>query len=101
MIQITRLPEEVTRLLEPLRLCFSHRHFLAFCWLIMAHLVCFEKATFKALGRYTPKHMAWWHLRRLVALFALAVARDAPLAGAGVLVGFSTAGRWGAVPGGR
>jgi hypothetical protein len=67
MIQITRLPEEVKRFLEPLRAWFSYRHFLVFCWLIMAHLVCFEKATCKALGRYTPKHVGWWHLRRLLA----------------------------------
>ena len=67
MIQITRLPEEVKRFLEPLRAWFSYRHFLVFCWLIMAHLVCFEKATCKALGRYTPKHIGWWHLRRLLA----------------------------------
>jgi Transposase DDE domain len=67
MIQITRLPEEVKRFLEPLRPLFSYRHFLVFCWLIMAHLVCFEKATCKALGRYTAKHIGWWHLRRLLA----------------------------------
>jgi hypothetical protein len=67
MIQITRLPEEVKRFLEPLRAWFSYRHFLVFCWLIMAYLVCFEKATCKALGRYTPKHIGWWHLRRLLA----------------------------------
>jgi hypothetical protein len=57
MIQVTRLPEEVKRFLEPLRARFSYRHFLVFCWLIAAHLVCFEKATCKALGRYTPKHV--------------------------------------------
>ena len=67
MIQITRLPEEVKRFLEPLRPVFSYRHFLVFCWLVVAHLVCFEKATCKALGRYTPKHIGWWHLRRLIA----------------------------------
>ncbi len=67
MIQITRLPEEVKRFLEPLRAWFSYRHFLVFGWLIAAHLVCFEKATCKALGRYTPKHIGWWHLRRLLA----------------------------------
>jgi hypothetical protein len=67
MIQITRLPEEVKCFLEPLRAWFSYRHFLVFCWLLAAHLVCFEKATCKALGRYTPKHVGWWHLRRLLA----------------------------------
>lgn len=67
MIQITRLPQEVKRFLEPLRAWFSYRHFLVFCWLIVAHLVCFEQATCKALGCYTPKHVGWWHLRRLLA----------------------------------
>jgi Transposase DDE domain len=67
LIQITRLPEEVKRFLLPLKPLFSYRHFLVFCWLIVAQLICFEKAPFKAVGRYTPKHIAWWHLRRLVA----------------------------------
>ena len=67
MIQITRLPDEVKRFLLPLKPWFSYRHFLVFCWLMVAQLVCFEKATFKAWGRYTPRHVAWWHLRRLVA----------------------------------
>ena len=67
MLQITRLPDEVKRFLLPLKPLFSYRHFLVFCWLMVAQLICFEKATFKALGRYTPKHVAWWHLRRLVA----------------------------------
>jgi Transposase DDE domain len=67
MIQITRLPEEVKRVLEPLRPVFSYRHFLVFCWLMVAHLACFEKATCKALGRYTPKHIGGGHLRRLIA----------------------------------
>jgi Transposase DDE domain len=67
MIQITRLPDEVKRFLLPLKPWFSYRHFLVFCWLMVAQLVCFEKATFKAWGRYTPRHVAGWHLRRLVA----------------------------------
>jgi Transposase DDE domain len=67
MIRITRLPEEVTRLLAPLKPYFSYRHFLVFCWLLVAHLVCFEKATVQGLARYTPNHVAAWHLRRLLA----------------------------------
>jgi hypothetical protein len=67
MIRITRLPEEVTRLLAPLKPYFSYRHFLVFCWLLVAHLVCFEKATLQALARYIPAHVAAWHLRRLLA----------------------------------
>jgi DDE family transposase len=67
MIRMTRLPEEVTRLLTPLKPYFSYRHYLVFCWLLVAHLVCFGKATVQGLARYTPTHVAAWHLRRLLA----------------------------------
>jgi hypothetical protein len=67
MIRMTRLPEEVTRLLVPLKPYFSYRHYLVFCWLLVAHLVCFGKATVQGLARYTPAHVAAWHLRRLLA----------------------------------
>jgi hypothetical protein len=90
MIQITRLPEEVKRFLMPLRPLFSYRHFLVFCWLMVAHAICFEKATFEALGRYTPTHIAWWHLRQLMALLVLAVGRGAPVVGDPSLGGLST-----------
>src|SRR4051812_46768700 len=67
MIRMTRLPEEVTRLLTPLKPYFSYRHYLVFCWLLVAHLVCVGKATVQGLARYTPMHVAAWHLRRLLA----------------------------------
>jgi hypothetical protein len=67
MIRMTRLPEEVTRLLAPLKPYFSYRHYLVFCWLLVAHLLCFGKATIQGLARYTPTHVAAWHLRRLLA----------------------------------
>jgi hypothetical protein len=67
MIRMTRLPEEVARLLVPLKPYFSYRHYLVFCWLLVAHLVCYEKATLQGLARYLPSHIAAWHLRRLVA----------------------------------
>ena len=67
MIRMTRLPEEVTRLLTSLKPYFSYRHYLVFCWLLVAHLVCFGKATVQGLARYTPPHVAAWHLRRLLA----------------------------------
>jgi Transposase DDE domain len=67
MIRMTRVPEEVTRLLAPLKPYFSYRHYLVFCWLLVAHLVCFGKATVQGLARYTPNHVAAWHLRRLLA----------------------------------
>jgi hypothetical protein len=53
MIRLTRLPEEVARLLAPLKPYFSYRHYLVFCWLLVAHLVCFEKATVQGLACYT------------------------------------------------
>jgi hypothetical protein len=67
MIRITRVPQEVTHLLAPLKSHFSYRHFLIFCWLLVAHLICFEKATLQGLARYIPSHIAAWHLRRLLA----------------------------------
>lgn len=67
MIRMTRLPEEVSRVLAPLKPYFSYRHYLVFCWLLVAHLVCFGKATVQGLARYTPTHVASWHLRRLLA----------------------------------
>lgn len=67
MIRLPRLPEEVTRQLTPLKPYVSYRHWLVFCWLLGAHLVCFEKATLQALARYTPQQGAAWHLRRLLA----------------------------------
>jgi hypothetical protein len=67
MIRMTRVPEEVTHLLAPLKPCFSYRHHLVLCWLLVAHLVCFGKATVQGLARYTPRHVAAWHLRRLLA----------------------------------
>jgi Transposase DDE domain len=67
MPRMTRLPEEVARLFAPLKPCFRHRHYLVLCWLIVAHLVCFEKATLQALARHTSARVAAWHLRRLLA----------------------------------
>jgi DDE family transposase len=67
MIRMTRLPEEVARVLTPLKPYFSSRHYLVFCWLLVAHLGCFGKATVQGLARYTPTHIAAWHLRRLLA----------------------------------
>ena len=67
MIRMTRLPEEVARLLTPLKPYFSYRHYLVFCWLLVAHLICFGKATVQGLARDTPTHVAAWHLCRLLA----------------------------------
>jgi hypothetical protein len=67
MIRFTRVPEEVARLLAPLKPYFSYRHYLVFCWLLVAHLGCFEKATLQGLSRHIPVQVAAWHLRRLLA----------------------------------
>ena len=67
MIRMTRLPEAVARLLPPLKPYFSYRHYLVFCWLLVAPLVCFGQATIQGLARYTPTHGASRHLRRLLA----------------------------------
>lgn len=67
MIRMTRLPEEVTRLLAPLKPSFSYRHYLVFCWLLVAPLVCVGKAPVHGLARDTPRHVAAWPLRRRLA----------------------------------
>jgi hypothetical protein len=64
---MTRLPEEIARLLVPLKPYFRYRHYLVLCWLVVAHLMCFEQATRQALARHTPARVAAWHLRRLLA----------------------------------
>jgi hypothetical protein len=67
MLKMTRLPAEVARLFAPLKPHFRYRHYLVLCWLVVAHLVCFEKATLQALARHSSTRVAAWHLRRLLA----------------------------------
>jgi hypothetical protein len=67
MLKMTRLPAEVARLFAPLKSHFRYRHYLVLCWLVVAHLVCFEKATLQALARHSSTRVAAWHLRRLLA----------------------------------
>jgi Transposase DDE domain len=67
MPRMTRLPEEVTRLFAPLKPSFRYRHYVVLCWLVVAHLMCFEQATLQALARHTSTRVAAWHLRRLLA----------------------------------
>jgi hypothetical protein len=61
------VPEEGARLLAPLQPYFSDRHYRVFCWLLVAQVVCFEKATWQGLSRQIPGHVGAWHLRRLLA----------------------------------
>ncbi len=67
MPKMTRLPAEVARLFAPLKPHFRYRQYVGVCWMVVAHLVCFEKATLQALARHTPTRVAAWHLRRLLA----------------------------------
>jgi Transposase DDE domain len=67
MPRMTRLPTAVARLFAPLKPHFRHRHYLILCWLVVAHLLCCEKARLPALARHTPTRVAAWHLRRVLA----------------------------------
>src|SRR5215475_14811614 len=67
MPRMTRLPAEVACLFVPLKPYFRYRHYLVLCWLVVAHLVCFEKATLQALARHTSGRVAAWHWHRLLA----------------------------------
>jgi hypothetical protein len=66
MLQCTRLPKSVTNWLHVLRPMFRHRHHLVFCWLLVGQAIYQEKATLKGLARLAPRHIAEWHLRRLL-----------------------------------
>jgi hypothetical protein len=52
--------------LQVLRPMFRHRHHLIFCWLLIYQATYQEKATIKGLARLAPRHIAEWHLRRLL-----------------------------------
>jgi hypothetical protein len=58
MPRMARLPAEVARLLAPLKPYFRYRHYLGLGWLVVAHLVCVEKATRQALARHTSIRVA-------------------------------------------
>ena len=66
MLQFTCLPKHVSNWLQVLRPMFRHRHHLVFCWLLVCQAVYQEKATVKGLARLAPRHIAEWHLRRLL-----------------------------------
>lgn len=66
MLQFTCLPKPVTNWLHVLRPMFHHRHHLVFCWLLVCQAIYQEKATLKGLARLAPRHIAEWHLRRLL-----------------------------------
>jgi hypothetical protein len=66
MLRFTRLPKPAANWLQVLRPLFRHRHPLVFCWRSVCQAVYDAKATVKGLARLTPRHLAEWHLRRLL-----------------------------------
>ncbi len=66
MLQFTCLPRPIANWLHVLRPMFRHRHHLVFCWLIVCQAIYQDKATIKGLARLAPRHIAEWHLRRLL-----------------------------------
>jgi hypothetical protein len=66
MVRLTCLPKQVVNWLHVLRPMFRHRHHLVFCWLLVCQAVYQDKATVTGLARLAPRHVAEWHLRRLL-----------------------------------
>jgi hypothetical protein len=66
MVRFACLPKQVVNWLQVLRPIFRHRHHLVFCWLLVCQAIYQEKATAMGLAGLTPRHIAEWHLRRLL-----------------------------------
>jgi hypothetical protein len=66
VFQVTCLPKHIANWLQVLRPTFHHRHHLVFCRLLICQAIYQEKATIKGLARLAPRHIAEWHLRRLL-----------------------------------
>jgi hypothetical protein len=60
------VPKQVSNELRVLQPTFRHRHHLIFCWLLVGQAVYQEKATGTGLARLAPRHIAAWHVRRLL-----------------------------------
>jgi hypothetical protein len=45
---------------------FQHRHHLVFCCFLVCQAIYQARATIKGLARLAPRHIAAWHLRRLL-----------------------------------
>jgi Transposase DDE domain len=66
MVRFACLPKQVSNGLRVLQPMFRHRHHLIFCWLSVCQAVYQEKATVTGLARLAPRHIAEWHVRRLL-----------------------------------
>jgi hypothetical protein len=60
------VPKQIANWLQVLRPMFRHRHHLVCCWFLVCQTVYQENATIKGLARLMPRHIAAWHLRRLL-----------------------------------
>ena len=66
MLQLTRLPQQVSYFLRGTKQFFHYRHHLVFCWTLVLILICQDKATLCGLARFGPKHLCEWHIRRFL-----------------------------------
>lgn len=66
MLQLTRLPSQVSYFLRGTSHFFRYRHHLVFCWSLVLILICQDKATLCGLARLGPRHICEWHLRRFL-----------------------------------
>src|SRR4051812_24618749 len=66
MFQFTCVPKHLANGLQVLRPMLRHRPHLVVCWLLVCQAIDQEKATIKGLARLAPRHLAAWHLRRLL-----------------------------------
>jgi DDE family transposase len=65
----TCIPRKVYQVLYPLKRhfrCAQARHFLVFCWLVMALVRDPGKGTLKGLGAYLPPTLPYWTRLRMV-----------------------------------
>lgn len=65
-MQLRYIPKQISNSFQVIKLMFRSRHQLVLIWMIIAQIVCQEKATVKALSRHTPNHIGEWHFRRLL-----------------------------------
>ena len=66
MLQLSRLPQNISYFLRGTQHFFRFRHHLVFNWTLILLLVYQDKATLQGLSRMGPKHICEWHLRRLL-----------------------------------
>ena len=69
MLQLSRLPQNVSYFLRGTQHFFRFRHHLVFSWTLILLLVYQDKATLHGLSRMGPNHICEWHLRRLLCAF--------------------------------